>query len=123
MMTLTGIVLRWYTFSVNKYKHIKAVIFIFFAIVFLAYVYVLFVLNLRPECVLPHSHPYADCGLTIASWQYNGNFIQKILSLIPEFLILVTVGLVLFVKNFSKRSIKILSALIVISAIVVAFFS
>ena len=103
----------------NPNRYIKVSVFVFFAVVFIASVYVLFVLNLKPYCVLPQVRPFADCGLTLASWRYDGNSVQKILSLLPELLILIVLGIIFFSKNISKRNIKFLSYFLIIAIIVI----
>ena len=99
----------------NSNKYIKVSIFSFFVIVFIAPIYVLFVLNLKPYCVLPQVRPFADCGLTLASWQYEGNSTQKMLSMLPELLILIVLGIILFSKSISRRSIKFLSDFLIVA--------
>lgn len=84
----------------NNSKHIRISIFVVILLIFLASAYVLFVL------------------------QDNGDLTRKIMSLVPELLILVLAGTALSPKSLSHRAVRMWGCLIVVVVVAeLVFFS
>ena len=97
----------------SKFKLLRLIILFFFFLILFAYAYVSLVLNLNPYCVVPFPR-FSGLCTTLASRQDYSSYLHKIITLLPMLAITISVGLVLFVRNFDRKSIKALSLAIAI---------